>query len=349
MSFAHPELRDNLLINGGFQVAQRNTSFDSTTTPANNDDTYLLDRWLLLSDGNDIVDVSQESTTVPTRAFNAIKLDQETANKQWAIVQIVEARNSEYIIDGAASLSFKARKGGSNVTAETLRAAVISWDSTADVVTSDVIGTWAGAGTDPTLATNWTYENTPSDLTLTTSYQLFRISNIPINTSGTNNVAVIIWLDDTDATVGDLVFISEVKLEYGTAATPFQYRSFNDEMEDCLRYFQKDETYENAIYTASSNTTITTYDGTSLGNGVYIEFFRFPVKMRTTPTVTAYPYTTTSNTSRWSNNGGTDYGANSAVPTVVNSAQFGLLNNSGGALTVGAEILTGHWFADAEL
>lgn len=49
----------NHLINGAMMVAQRGTSFTSTTTPANNDDTYLLDRWILLSDGNDIVDVTQ--------------------------------------------------------------------------------------------------------------------------------------------------------------------------------------------------------------------------------------------------------------------------------------------------
>ena len=62
----------NALVNGGFRVVQRGTSFTSTSTPANDDDTYLLDRWLLLSDGDDIVDVSQETTVVPSGAFAAI-------------------------------------------------------------------------------------------------------------------------------------------------------------------------------------------------------------------------------------------------------------------------------------
>ena len=54
---------DNKIINGNFAVNQRSDdqsetlTYTATTTPANSDDTYLFDRWKLLSDGNDIVDV----------------------------------------------------------------------------------------------------------------------------------------------------------------------------------------------------------------------------------------------------------------------------------------------------
>ena len=76
----------NALMNGCFRVWQRGTSFTSATTPANNDDTHLADRWCLLSDGNDILDVSQETTTVPTGNYAAAKLDVETANKRAGLV-----------------------------------------------------------------------------------------------------------------------------------------------------------------------------------------------------------------------------------------------------------------------
>ena len=46
----------NAIINGDFKIAQRGTSFTAATTPLNDDDTYLLDRWKLLSDGDDVVD-----------------------------------------------------------------------------------------------------------------------------------------------------------------------------------------------------------------------------------------------------------------------------------------------------
>ena len=76
----------NKVINGDFQVAQRGTSLTSTDS-ANDDAKYTLDRWQLFSDGNDVVDVSQETTTVPTNQLYAIALDVETANKKFGIAQ----------------------------------------------------------------------------------------------------------------------------------------------------------------------------------------------------------------------------------------------------------------------
>ena len=230
---------NNLLINGDFRIGQRGTSFTSATTPANSDDTYLFDRWNQVSDGNDIADYSQETTIKPDGCYSALKIDQETGNKQWGIVQVLEARDAQALINGTASLSFKARKGASNVTVEKLRAAIISWKSTADSVTSDVVGTWAGAGTNPTLATNWEYENTPSDLTLTDGFQEFKIENVSIDATSAANVAVFIWLDDTDGTVGDLVYISAVKLEKNEKATPFKPRPFVEEEGLAQRFFER--------------------------------------------------------------------------------------------------------------
>ena len=79
----------NHLINGDFQVAQRGTSF---VAGANNDDVYTLDRWNLLSDTNDVVDVTQ-SSTAPTNQLYSIGLDVETVNKKFGIAQIIENKN----------------------------------------------------------------------------------------------------------------------------------------------------------------------------------------------------------------------------------------------------------------
>ncbi len=227
-------LPNNLLINGDFRVAQRGTSFTSTTTPANSDDTYLLDRWVLLSDGNDIVDVSQETSVVPTGAYAACKLDVETANAKFGLLQIVEARNAKAIIGGTCSLSFRARVTGTTIA--DVHAAVISWSSTADTVTSDVVSAWNGDGTDPTLVANWTYENVPSTLALTTSYQTFEIENISIDTASTTNVAVFIWTDDVTMDVGDFLYIADVNLVPGAVATAINRRPYRDELALCQYY-----------------------------------------------------------------------------------------------------------------
>src|SRR3990167_7154847 len=119
---------DNSIINGDFRVAQRGTSFTSATTPANNDDTYLLDRWVLLSDGNDAVDVTQ-STDAPTNGLNSIALDVETVDKKFGILQVIEQKNSIGLIGQTVMLSFWAKATGGGKL-DNLKAAIIAWDGT---------------------------------------------------------------------------------------------------------------------------------------------------------------------------------------------------------------------------
>lgn len=224
---------DNLLANGGFRVPQRGTTFDATTSPLNSDDTYLLDRWVLLSDGNDIVDVTQDTTVHPTGGYASIKLEVETADKQFGIVQILEGKNAAAIIGGEASLSFDARMAAADDNTHSLKAVVLAWDGAEDTVTSDVVDTW---GATATFVANWTGENTPGSNTLTTGWQTFSIENISIDTASAKNVAVFIYCDQTDGAVDDAVYISNVKLEYGTSATAYVVRPYAEELALCQRY-----------------------------------------------------------------------------------------------------------------
>ncbi len=231
-------INKNAIINGGFRVAQRGTTFTSATTPANSDDTYLLDRWTLLSDGNDIVDVSQVTTPVPTGSYNAAQFDIETEDKKWGIIQILEAKDAARFIGGTVSLSFKAAMGVGD-TSTLLRAAVLAWSSTADAVTSDVVNAWGAEGTNPTVVANWTLENTPAALAaLTTAYQTYKIEGIAIDTASTTNIAVFIWSDDMTNAVGDMVYITDVQLELGSVATPFEFRPYEQELALCQRYYE---------------------------------------------------------------------------------------------------------------
>jgi hypothetical protein len=228
----------NAIINGSFRVSQRGTAFTSATVPANSDDTYLLDRWILLSDGNDIVDVSQEqSATIADPAYN-IKLDVETANKKFGILTVLEQLDSRQFINQTCSLSFKAKRTGTTIGA--IRAAILSWSSTADTVTSDVVSAWEAAGTNPTLVANWNYENVPVALSaITTSWQTFKIEGIAIDTAASTNVGVFIWTDDTAMDVGDFLHIAEVQLEVGSVATAFEVITFADELALCQRYYER--------------------------------------------------------------------------------------------------------------
>ncbi len=226
----------NILINGQFRIAQRGASYTSATNTTNNDDNYTLDRWVLLSDGNDVVDVTQETSTVPTGSYSAIKLEVETINKKFGILQILEAKDAEAIIGGNASISFKARNAASDDNTDDLRAALVAWSSTADSVTSDIVSVWENASTNPTLIANWTYENTATANTLTQTYQTFEIEAVSIDTASTANVALFIWCNNTDGALDDAIYITDIKVEKGDNATAYPAENEAELLHKCRRY-----------------------------------------------------------------------------------------------------------------
>ena len=259
----------NKLINGGFDIAQRGTSFTSTSS-ANNDDTYNLDRWYVLSDGNDIVDITQ-TTTVPTGAKYSIGLDVETVNKKFGIAQIIENANCYDAIGGNVTLSFQARVSATTKL-DNVKCAVVAWSGTADTVTSDIISAWNVEGTNPTLIANATYENTPANLNVTTSWATYSVT-ANVDTASTTNIIVFIWSDVTDTTLGDFLYVTNVQLEKGSTATSFDYRPYSAELAMCQRYFQVIVSGSGYFCNASAQTSTNAF-------GMYT----LPVTMRTAPT-----------------------------------------------------------------
>lgn len=240
------ESQPNALINGDFRVVQRGSSFNSTTTPANNDNTYLLDRWVLLSNGNNVVNVNQ-ANIVPDGAFASMRsrVTGAGAGLKFGHLTVLEARDTARLLkDGdlsRVSLSFKAQTD-TGFQLNNLRAAVVTWEGTADVITRDIVATWEASGVDPTLVSQWSYQNTPSDLALVLDvFTEFKIENIIViaPTAGIQNIGVVIWLDDTDSVDGDTVIIADVKLEPGASTTAFTPRPIAEELEYCRRYWQQ--------------------------------------------------------------------------------------------------------------
>lgn len=255
---------ENFMINGAMDIWQRNTS----ASP--NDDVYTgADRWNMLTEANGAWTIARD-TDVPSTggAKYSMKCTNVTLNNQMGIVQILEAKDAAKLFGGKVSLSFQAKTNGTEIAK--LRCAVLSWTSTEDVVTSDVIGTWAQGGTNPTWATNWTMENTPIDLNLTSSWQRFTAENIAIDTASTKNVAVVIWVDDGTITAGDDFYLTDIQLEIGEKATTFKPVPVADCMARCQRYYQDHAGPAYRIYHSNVNRL-----------GVPL-----PVEMRASPTTT---------------------------------------------------------------
>lgn len=225
----------NYILNPEFAYAQRGTAITATTpfSSANNDGAAIIDMYRIVSDGNDIVDINQTETDVPTGSKTAIELDVETADKKFGIVQFIENVNCESIINQEVTLSFQAQ---ATAALDDVRAGIISWTGTEDAPTADIIAAWQSEGTNPTLATDFAFENTPADLNVTTSYAKYSVT-ATIDTSGTKNVAIFIWSNVTGTTAGtDKLHISQVQLEKGSSATDFNFPSFGDVVLSCNRY-----------------------------------------------------------------------------------------------------------------
>ena len=252
---------DNKIINGNFAVNQRSDdqsetlTYTATTTPANSDDTYLFDRWKLLSDGNDIVDVVSIGRTMGSRDFGAnsapsylpsetgfaMAMDVETADKKFGQAQFIESMNCNDLRGQTCTLSWKARAEVGQ-TSTSIKAAVIGWFGTSDTITSDIISAWNSEGTDPTLVANAEYLNVPSNTLLNSTMKTYSLKvNVPV---GIKNVIVFIWNDmsdgDVGTTVGDFIFLSDVQLERGDFENPrFQNEPYDITERKCHRYYYK--------------------------------------------------------------------------------------------------------------
>ena len=282
----------NALINGNMLHAQRGASgsavFTAATTPANDDDTYLIDRHINLSNGNDIVDVSQ-STDAPVGSLLSYAMEVATINTKFGWFHIIEQKNCQHMIGGNVSLSFEAKVSDITKLAN-IKAMVISWDGAADAPTSDIISAWNAEDTNPTLVANWTAENTPADLGVTATWAKYKIENIAIDTASTKNIGVFIWSDGFCDTLGTILRITNVQLEKNSIATDFEWKSVGQELALCQQYFCKSYPQHRPLGYASSDNSIY-FDMTALPSADHVVAFpvRFPVAMRNaSPTITLY-------------------------------------------------------------
>ena len=108
----------------------------------------------------------------------------------------------------------------------------------------------------------------------------------------------------TDTTLGDFLYITDVQLEPGTVATPFERRNIAQELVLCERYYYKMDGFNCAGYNLSG-----------AGN---IQTVSIP-KMRVTPSASLYGSATGSNASLGSGSGNPQ-GATTAVIYAVNAS-----------------------------
>jgi hypothetical protein len=210
----------NRIINGGFDVWQRGTSF---TNPI---DVYTADRWKTLRLNSTAHTVSQQSGG-PT-GFRYFLRDQRpasnTATDSIFLGYSWETSDAVQLQGQTVTLSFYARKGA-------------NFSDAGSALTLFLLN---GTGTDQGPFTGHTGEGsnilTPGTATLTTSWQRFVFTGTfsPNATSARLNIA---WSPTGTAAANDYFDITGVQLERGSSPTPFEFKSYAQELRECQRYF----------------------------------------------------------------------------------------------------------------
>lgn len=341
--------RRNAIINGAFNVWQRNTSFTSVA-----DGAYTADRWQYGKSGAMVHDISR-SNDVPTvaqagRLFNYSALvDCQTIDSSIGSTDIcifeqkIEGHNWLPLAQKTITLSFwvKATKTGTycvslrnnrsgtpdrSYVAEYTVSQSDTWEfKTITFTASPSAGTWNytngnGCSLSFCLAGGSSFQTTAG--AWQTGNYLCTSNQVNACDSASNNFRV-----------------TAVQLEVGSLPTPFESRKFREELQLCQRYYEKS-------YDITTNIGAVSDNGKNIGTAGYygrvLANVYFKVNKRTTPTVTNYSPATGA-----SGNGRNDSSGADFVLAASNIGDNGYTINKSGLSADNS--ISWHFVAESEL
>jgi hypothetical protein len=323
-SFGSTPSANNPVINGGFDIWQRGTSFAMSSAG------YSADRWYQSARSGETISrqTTSDSTNLPFIQYCA-RVARDSGNTSTDAIRIVtlfESVNSIPFAGKTVTLSFYARRGA-------------NFSSASNVLTAQLA---TGTGTDQNLlAGGYTGTAYPigDNVTLTTTWQRFTLTGTVASTA-TELTLLFYFVPVGTAGAADYFEITGVQLDVGSVALPFRRTggTIQGELAACQRYYQKSYEQGTAPATNTTNGAIDYAVGTATTSPLGIPII-FPVTMRIAPTVT--PYDNVGNSGKVYR-GGTN-----------KTASFVYISNNGASLycsdaTSSAELIF-HYVASAEL
>lgn len=266
---------NNLLINGGFEFWQRNSTF---TNPANA--TYTADRWKVDTNAPSIAVVTQETSVIETGAGSSsykVVISGSPSSKNWAVFNRME-RVAQ--LQGR-TVSFSARVKCSVTNAIRV---IIN-----DGVSQTKSSYHSGSGNWETLSVTKTLDPAAS------------LCNFEVG-----------MYDNGDAQNGTYYFGSAMAV-IGSTAVSFVPKVWADELMECQHFYEK--SYDIATVPGTNTlVNINPGSGAQTGaSQVEYDFVVFKVSKRVIPTIVTYDGTGTSGNARTTSTSGT--GTNRAVTT----------------------------------
>ena len=248
--------RRNIVINGAMEVAQRGTSASSKTAS----DYYTCDRWRTEASGSTF-NTSQQSNSASdmatTGAKHFLRMEVTTANNNSGISQKIEAKNIRQFKGEKLTLSFYAK--GTNPNGGSF----------------DVVRQFDDGSTTST--------QEKSSLTVTSSFVKYTYTfdypdegSVTMTDANAKMALSFLQPNSDTSTNAWTLDLTSVQLEVGKQATPFEHRSFGEELRLCKRYFHQ-------IGTGEANYTPIAVGNNEQSFSNLVIFY--PVKMRAVPTL----------------------------------------------------------------
>ena len=272
--------RRNLIINGAMRIAQRGTG----AFTANGD--YPVDRWQQISNTTDFT-TTQDSTVPTGKGFtNSIKI-QPTATKSVSGSTYARIGYSIEGYDGAglcwgtsgaksATISFWVRASVTGIYSIGIKNAAANRSICLEY-TIDSIDTWEYKTITFPGVTDGTWEQTNSRFCYIDVWQAGQGSQTStIGTWQNQNVNMSSNQVNLFTSTSNTFYLTGFQMEVGKVATPFEHRSYGEELALCQRYYQQ--------YGFESGGPFR-INGSGNGNNTMLTGFMFQYQMRSAPSI----------------------------------------------------------------
>ena len=258
----------SVLINGGFDIWQRGTSFTPTGKA------YFADRWFGRRSGNVLGSTFSRQGTSGKYRMRVQRDSGNTGTEDLLLGHVLESASSAPLAGKKVTLSFVAKRGADYSAVNNNVVVAIVKGTGIDESVHFYTGFPTGSQTLFNNTISITTTETKYDFTVTlpndTNQIMVRFIVTPTGTAGAND-----WYE-----------ISKVQLEEGEYATPFEQRPIGLELALCQRYYCKTFSCD----TPPNATRLGEIMSRAIGAGTNraVANVRFPVEMRIAPTVTFY-------------------------------------------------------------
>ena len=352
----------NKIINGAMEIDQRNNGASVTQ---NGSGLFAVDRFKLNGHSSDGVFTGQRSGVVPVGFTSSLLITITTADasigasQEYFVNQHIEGSNITDLNWSSSNaktvtLSFWVRSsvtgnfGGAFKNNGATRCYPYSytinsantWEYKTITIPGDTTGTWA--------------TDTSSGIEVYFSLGVGSSRKGTANTWAASNLSAPTSSVDLISTLNATLYITGVQLEVGTVATPFERRSYGQELALCQRYY------------CQSTNSVAASSLYNQSDGVYLAAFNysnaswvggstnFPVSMRTTPsTVNIYttsPATTTTAGNASHYQAAISWGVSDAsVHENTNERSLSIIAGGSGRGSTGGSLIQFNFTASAEL